>query len=155
MLVYPPLSHLTVINNHNSTPKSQSINSILSYKNLTFFRPTDKALACQKAEHDYANMPCGIMDQFISVMGKKDHALLIDCRSMTSTLIPLADPNLVILITNSNVKHELTGSEYSSRRTQCQQAALLLKKLSLRDASLEDIECKNLKILCFKQLLLL
>ncbi|EFA08251.1 galactokinase [Tribolium castaneum] len=102
--------------------------------------PTDKALACQKAEHDYANVPCGIMDQFISVLGKKDHALLIDCRSMTSTLIPVADPNVVVLITNSNVKHELTGSEYSSRRTQCQQAALLLKKLSLRDAKLEDIE---------------
>lgn len=39
-----------------------------------------KALACQKAEHDFAGMPCGIMDQFISVMGRKDHALLIDCR---------------------------------------------------------------------------
>lgn len=43
--------------------------------------PTDKALACQKAEHDYAGMPCGVMDQFISMMGCKDHALLIDCRS--------------------------------------------------------------------------
>lgn len=89
-------------------------------------------------------MPCGIMDQFISVMGKKDHALLIDCRSMTSTLIPMTDPNVVVLITNSNVKHELTGSEYPTRRKQCQQAALLLKKLSLRDAKLEDVECKKL-----------
>lgn len=43
-------------------------------------RQTDKALICQKAEHDFAGMPCGIMDQFISVMGKKDHALLIDCQ---------------------------------------------------------------------------
>lgn len=43
-------------------------------------RPTDKALACQKAEHDYAGVPCGIMDQFTSVMGKEGHALLIDCR---------------------------------------------------------------------------
>ena len=81
------------------------------------------------------------MDQFIAVMGKKDNALLIDCRNMTSTLLPMKDNNIVILVTNSNVKHELTGSEYSSRRTQCQQAALLLKKLSLRDATLEDIEC--------------
>lgn len=40
----------------------------------------EKALACQKAEHEYAGMPCGIMDQFISVMGKEKHALLIDCR---------------------------------------------------------------------------
>jgi galactokinase len=102
--------------------------------------PTDKALACQKAEHDYANVPCGIMDQFISVMGKKGNALLIDCRSMTSTLIPMSDPKIVVLITNSNVKHELTGSEYATRRTQCHQAALILKKLSLRDAKMEDID---------------
>lgn len=61
---------------------------------------------------------------------------------MSSTLIPLSDPSLVVLITNSNVKHELTGSEYSTRRNQCQEAALLLKKLSLRDATMEDIKCK-------------
>lgn len=41
---------------------------------------TQKALACQKAEHEFAGMPCGIMDQFISMLAKKDHALLIDCR---------------------------------------------------------------------------
>lgn len=106
----------------------------------------DKALACQKAEHDYAGMPCGIMDQFISFMGKEGHALLIDCRQLTSTLIPLSDQNVVVLITNSNVKHELTGSEYSSRRKQCEEAAMLLKKVSLRDANLDDIkylECIN------------
>lgn len=61
---------------------------------------------------------------------------------MTSTLIPFSDPNIVVLITDSRVKHELTGSEYPTRRKQCQQAALILKKLSLRDATLQDIECK-------------
>lgn len=101
---------------------------------------TDKALACQKAEHDYAGMPCGIMDQFISFMGKQDHALLIDCRHLTSHLIPLTEQNVVVLITNSNVKHELTGSEYPTRRKQCEEAALLLKKVSLRDANLDDIK---------------
>lgn len=60
---------------------------------------------------------------------------------MTSTLIPFCDPNILVLITDSNVKHQLTGSEYPTRRKQCQQAALLLKKLSLRDATLEDVEC--------------
>lgn len=63
-------------------------------------------------------------------------------RTLVSTLIPLADPNIVILITNSNVKHELSGSEYATRRKQCQQASLLIKKISLRDANNEDIECK-------------
>ncbi|CAH1110089.1 unnamed protein product [Psylliodes chrysocephalus] len=101
---------------------------------------TQKALACQKAEHDYAGMPCGIMDQFISFLGKKDNALLIDCRHLTSSHIPLNDDNVVVLITNSNVKHELTGSEYPTRRKQCEEAALILKKVSLRDANLEDIK---------------
>ncbi|XP_044734513.1 galactokinase-like isoform X2 [Chrysoperla carnea] len=105
---------------------------------------TEKALICQKAEHEFAGMPCGIMDQFISVMGKEGHALLIDCMDNTSKDIPLNDPNLVILITNSNVKHELSGSEYPTRKKQCADAAKLLKKKSLRFATLDDIQ-KNLK----------
>ncbi|KAF5288301.1 hypothetical protein FQR65_LT12033 [Abscondita terminalis] len=102
--------------------------------------PKNKALACQKAENNYVGMPCGIMDQFISVMGKEQYALLIDCRSMESTLVPLTDPDIVILVTNSNVKHELTGSEYSTRKSQCVEASQLLKKISLRDASKSDIK---------------
>lgn len=102
--------------------------------------PTDKAIACQRAEHNYARVPCGIMDQFISMLGKQNNVLFIDCRSLTSTLIPFTDPSIVILITNSNVKHELEGSEYANRRKQCHDAAILLNKLSLRDATLNDIE---------------
>ena len=78
--------------------------------------PVEKALLCQKAEHDFAGMPCGIMDQFISVMGRQDHLLLLDCRSRKSELVPMADPSVAILIINTNVKHELTGSEYPTRR---------------------------------------
>lgn len=136
---------------HTSVPTGGGLSSSAALEVATYMfldqltgpnsvMPTDKALACQKAEHDYAGMPCGIMDQFISLMGKKDHALLIDCRSLTSSLIPLKDPDVVVLITNSNVKHELTGSEYPTRRKQCQEAALLLMKVSLRDATIEDIE---------------
>ncbi|XP_064652141.1 galactokinase-like [Lineus longissimus] len=100
----------------------------------------DKALACQKAEHDFADMPCGIMDQFISVMGQANHALLIDCRSMESKLVRASDPDVAILITNSNVKHELTGSEYPTRKKQCMEAAKILGKPSLRTASMEDLD---------------
>lgn len=57
-------------------------------------------------------------------------------------MVPFNPENIVVLITNSNVKHELNGSEYSSRQKQCHEAALLLNKLSLRDATLEDIERK-------------
>ncbi|XP_022313681.1 galactokinase-like [Crassostrea virginica] len=100
----------------------------------------DKALACQKAEHQYAGMPCGIMDQFISVMGQEGHALLIDCRSMEAQLVPMNDPNVVVLVTNSNVKHELTGSEYPTRKRQCEVAAQVMGKKSLREATMKDLE---------------
>ncbi|NXK91070.1 GALK1 Galactokinase, partial [Formicarius rufipectus] len=99
-----------------------------------------KALVCQKAEHTFAGMPCGIMDQFISVMGKEGHALLIDCRSLETVPVPLMDARLAVLITNSNVRHTLTGSEYPMRRRHCEEAAAALGKASLRDATLAELE---------------
>ncbi|KAK6177578.1 hypothetical protein SNE40_015652 [Patella caerulea] len=103
-------------------------------------KPSQKAVACQMAEHEFAGMPCGIMDQYIAVMGKKGHALLIDCRSLEVKLVPLSNPEVVVLIINSNVKHELTGSEYPTRRRQCETTAKLMGKQSLRDASEQDLE---------------
>ena len=102
--------------------------------------PVEKALLCQKAEHDYAGMPCGIMDQFISTLGQKDHMLLLDCRSRQFELVPFADPSVAVLVTNTNVKHELTGSEYPMRRKQCEAAAKALGVPSLREASAEQLE---------------
>lgn len=98
------------------------------------------ALACQQAEHSHAGVPCGIMDQFVSVLGREGHALLIDCRSLEAAAVPLADPDLVVLITNSNVKHSLSGSEYPTRRRQCEEAAAVLGRASLRDATMKDLE---------------
>jgi galactokinase len=102
--------------------------------------PVEKALLCQKAEHDFAGMPCGIMDQFISVMGQQNHLLLLDCRSRKPELVPMADPSVAILIINTNVKHELTGSEYPTRRKQCETAAKMLGVPSLRDATAKVLE---------------
>jgi galactokinase len=102
--------------------------------------PVDKALLCQKAEHEYAGMPCGIMDQFISVMGKENHLLLLDCRSRRPELVPMADPSMALLITNTNVKHALTGGEYAHRRAQCEAAARILGVASLRDATADLLE---------------
>lgn len=102
--------------------------------------PVEKALLCQKAEHEYAGMPCGIMDQFISVMGKENHLLLLDCRSRKPDLVPMSDPSLAVLITNTNVKHELTGGEYAQRRAQCEEAAKALGVPSLRDADAKLLE---------------
>ena len=97
--------------------------------------PVEKALLCQKAEHEYAGMPCGIMDQYISVLGQENRILLLDCRSRKPELVPMADSAVTVLIINTNVKHELTGSEYPARRKQCEMAAKNLGVASLRDAN--------------------
>ena len=102
--------------------------------------PVEKALLCQKAEHEFAGVPCGIMDQFISVMGRADHLLLLDCRSRKTELVPMRDPAVELLIANTNVKHELGSGQYAKRRAQCEAAAKLLGVPSLRDASAEALE---------------
>jgi galactokinase len=102
--------------------------------------PVAKALLCQQAEHKFAGVPCGIMDQFISVMGHKDHLLLLDCRSRQTTLIPMKDPSVAMLVINTNVRHELSGGEYAQRRAQCDTAAKVLGIHSLRDATADALE---------------
>jgi galactokinase len=100
----------------------------------------DKAKLCQKAEHEYAGMPCGVMDQLISLSGKKGHALLIDCRSLDSELIAIDSEDYSFLVINSNVKHELATTEYGQRRNACHQVASMLGKHSLRDVSMRELE---------------
>ena len=82
--------------------------------------PMEKALLCQQAEHDFAGVPCGIMDQFTSILAQEDHALLLDCRSRTTTPVPMTDPRSRVLIINTNVRHKLAESEYAKRRAQCE-----------------------------------
>jgi galactokinase len=105
--------------------------------------PVEKALLCQKAEHEFAGVPCGIMDQFASVLGRKDHLLLLDCRSRRVEHVPLDDPGVTVLIINSQVRHELTGGEYALRRKQCEAAAAALGVASLRDATMGMLEARR------------
>ncbi len=79
------------------------------------------------------------MDQFISTMGIKSHALLIDCKTYESKEYLLNNSDVAILIINSNVKHQLEGSEYSDRRAQCELVSKILGKKSLRDATMADL----------------
>jgi galactokinase len=97
--------------------------------------PVRKALLCQRAEHEGAGVPCGIMDQFSSVLCQSGHLMLLDCRNQQTQMVPLSDPGYTVLIINTNVKHELTGGEYAERRQQCEAAAEQLGVASLRDAS--------------------
>ncbi|HXI72967.1 MAG TPA: galactokinase [Verrucomicrobiae bacterium] len=102
--------------------------------------PVEKALLCQKAENEFAGVPCGIMDQFISVMGRANHLLLLDCRSRKTELVPMSDAAVSLLIINTNVRHELTGGGYAQRRIQCEIAAKDLGVPSLRTATVEMLE---------------
>lgn len=104
--------------------------------------PIEKARLCQQAEHEYAGMPCGIMDQFSSALGEKDRLLLIDCRTETAELVSLANSDLAVLIVNSNVRHALTDGEYAERRSQCVAAAKALQVSALRDVTYEQLESK-------------
>jgi galactokinase len=86
------------------------------------------------------------MDQFTSVMGAEGHLLLLDCRSRKTELVPMADPEIAVLIANSNVKHELTGGEYAQRRGQCEQAARILGVAALRDATQQTLDAARSKL---------
>jgi galactokinase len=96
----------------------------------------EKARLCRKAEHDFAKVPCGIMDQLISVLGHQDGVVLIDCRAESARAIPFKDPSVSVLVTNTNVRHSLSSGEYGTRRLQCCDAAHGLGLNSLRDATL-------------------
>ena len=70
-------------------------------------------LMAQKAEHEYAGVMCGVMDQFASMMGKKDHVIKLDCRSLEYEYVPFKLDGIKILLLNTNVKHSLASSEYN------------------------------------------
>jgi len=102
--------------------------------------PAQKALLCQRAENEIAGMPCGIMDQFVSVMGREGHLLLLDCRSQETAHVPMADPSVSVLIANTGVQRELVVGEFARRRACCEEAACALGVDTLRDATLEWLE---------------
>lgn len=97
--------------------------------------PRERATLCQRAEHEFAGVPCGIMDQLASVLGREGHALLIDCRTLDVSAAPMPDEReAVVVVTNSGVRHDLASSAYAQRRASCESAAKVLGVSSLRDA---------------------
>jgi len=105
----------------------------------------DKALAGVEIEHQFIGMPCGVMDQMASAMGVAGHALLIDCRSLETSTIPIpAGVSLVIMDTRK--QRGLVDSEYALRREQCEAAAQLLGVPALRDANREMLEAARAQL---------
>jgi galactokinase len=102
------------------------------------------ALLCQRAENNFVGMRCGIMDQFVSCNGTRDHALMLDCRSLDFTLLPLS-PASRLVICNTMVKHELASGEYNRRRQECEEGVRILSSSipgikALRDVSLRQLD---------------
>lgn len=96
----------------------------------------------QKAEHEYAGVKCGIMDQFASMMGKTNQVIKLDCRSLEFEYVPFKLDGIKIVLLNTNVKHSLASSEYNTRRLECMQAVEMIQAyhpevFSLRDATVE------------------
>lgn len=109
------------------------------------FTKIQMAYMAQKAEHDFAGVNCGLMDMFASLFGKEGHVIKLDCRSLEYEYVPLDIKGYKILLLNTNVKHQLSSSEYNTRRIQCEQGITWIQAheplvLSLRDATVAMLD---------------
>jgi galactokinase len=108
----------------------------------------DLARLMQKAENEYVGVPCGIMDQSISLMAKEGYALLLDCRDLSTTQIPVnfSASGLKLLIIDTQAHHALIDGGYAERRSQCESAAKVLGVTSLRDVDLSLLDSDSTKL---------
>lgn len=109
------------------------------------FTKLQMAYMAQKAEHDFAGVNCGLMDMFASLFGKEGHVIKLDCRSLEYEYVPLDIKGYKILLLNTNVKHQLSSSEYNTRRIQCEQGIAWIQEQelavqTLRDATVEMLD---------------
>jgi galactokinase len=120
-----------------------AIAAILSLTAKKFSLP-EIAKLCQRAENGYVGASTGIMDQFIACCGAKDHALLLDCRSLDYRLAPIP-ANVSLVISNTMVKHSHAGGEYNTRRAEVEEGTRIIGKHRpevkfLRDATVDDLK---------------
>lgn len=113
------------------------------------FSRKELALLCQRAEHNFPGVMCGIMDQYANMMGKKDHVILLDCRSIEHRYFPLQLTGYEIVLINTKVHHSLASSEYNVRRRQCEHGLAVLKE-GFNIESFRDIK-KPADLLPFKE----
>ncbi|MCC6661253.1 MAG: galactokinase [Phycisphaerales bacterium] len=106
--------------------------------------PRERAALCRRAENQYAGVPCGLMDQFISSYARAGTAMLLDCRTGQGQPIPMPPPSRIrIVIADTGVRHALAGGEYAARRSVCAAAAGKLGVPALRDVSPEMVEARR------------
>jgi galactokinase len=117
--------------------------ALLSISGIDLDR-TDLARTCQQAEHEFAGVRCGMMDQMIACHGRAQHAMILDTRSLEYELLPLRS-DVSIVVCNTMVKHNLAATEYNTRRAECETAARAFGS-SLRDVTLSDLEKKRIDL---------
>ena len=124
-----------------SSSAAMELAAITAFRRLSALAldPVRAALLGQRAENEFVGMRCGIMDQFISSLGKADHALLIDCRSLDYELVPMPE-GVRVVVTDSAIRRGLVDSAYNERRAQCEEGARLMGVKALRDVSVEMFE---------------
>jgi galactokinase len=124
-----------------SSSAALEVSCALAFLNGRELAGLELAKLCQRAERNFAGMPCGIMDQYIAVFGREHAAVKIDCRSLASEIVTLPT-GVAFVAVNSMVKHALAGSAYRQRTEECALAVEILRRRfpqieSLRDATLE------------------
>jgi galactokinase len=107
--------------------------------------PLEVVRLARRAENDFVNVPCGIMDQFACALGKRDHALFLDCRNLSYRHIPLSG-RVKIVVCYSGVRRALAASEYEIRLKQCRQAVAQLGTTGLAVKSLREIDLTDLEV---------
>jgi len=133
-----------------SSSAAIEVASALAFLNVGASQPpemseTELAALCQRAENQFVGVNCGIMDQTISILGKADHALFLDCRTLDYERVPLNLRDFRIVVCNTKVKRELAFSEYNKRRAECEKGVEHIKDWlpsisALRDVSLGDFQ---------------
>ncbi len=129
-----------------SSSAAVEVASALAFMSLNgaIFPMPQVAKMCQRAENTFVGARVGIMDQFISCLGKKDHALRLDCRSLEFEQVPIPS-NVRLVICNTMVKHEHAGGEYNRRREECDEGVRLLSKWYPKIRALRDVSRENLE----------
>ncbi len=107
--------------------------------------PLEVVRLARRAENEFVNVPCGIMDQFVCALGKRDHALFLDCRDLAYRHVPLSD-RVKIVVCDSSVRRTLASSEYEIRLKQCRQAVAQLGTTGLAVNSLREIDLTDLEV---------
>jgi galactokinase len=133
-----------------SSSASLEVASAMVFQVLSGFEMLgpEMALLCQSAENEFVGVNCGIMDQFISRLGARNHALFIDCRTLAYEPVPLPESGIKVIVADTLKKRGLVDSEYNTRRSQCEQAVSMLKTYRPEARALRDITAEDFHELC-------